>query len=150
MTTRTAEVFEVLSQDHRQVLQILSRMSETASRDTTLRESLTLDLERELEIHSCIEELAAYPEAQQSVSLQEMAQDFESDHKWFFSQLDRLETLWPGEPAWEGVVKELKERFEAHVLQEEGVLFPRLEAELGIQELKKVNQRLLAARQLAA
>jgi hemerythrin-like domain-containing protein len=149
--TRTSEkdAIAILKADHKKVRGLLSDFEDTSSRATTQREELLQTIERELKIHSKIEEDIFYPAFREAAEKQD-------DKKLFFEALEEhhvvdavLAELKEAEPSSEqfgAKAKVLKDLVEHHAEEEETEMFPRARKLMGREKLAELGERLAEAK----
>lgn len=149
--TRTVEkdAIAILKADHKKVRGLLSDFEDTSNRATTQREELLHTIERELKIHSKIEEEIFYPAFRDAAEKQD-------DKKLFYESLEEhhvvdavLAELKEAEPSSEqfgAKAKVLKDLVEHHAEEEETEMFPRARKLMGREKLAELGERLAEAK----
>jgi hemerythrin superfamily protein len=113
------DVFEALSQDHRDVARLFDRFEETGD-DSDAREICDA-----LTLHAEVEEEVLYPEVRRIVDDgDDVANDAESEHATIKLIIARIFESPP--PDQRPVIYELRKTVEHHVTDEERNIFPRL------------------------
>jgi hemerythrin-like domain-containing protein len=145
--TRTAEkdAIALLKEDHKKVRKLLGELGETSAKAPSRREELLQTIERELKIHSKIEEEIFYP------AFREAAED-QDDKKLYYEAVEEhhvvdmvLGELKEAEPASEtfaAKAKVLKDLLVHHAEEEETEMFPRARKLMSREELRELHERL--------
>lgn len=149
--TRTVETdpIALLKADHKKVRGLLGEFEDTSARATTRRDELLQTIERELKIHTTIEEEIFYPAFRDAAEKQD-------DKKLFYEAVEEhhvvdavLAELREAEPASEqfaAKAKVLKDLVEHHAEEEETEMFPRARKLMSREELADLGQRLATAK----
>src|SRR5436305_187164 len=118
----------MLKADHANVKRLLRELNETNNRATRQRERLVADIEREVKIHSQIEEELFYP------TFKKVAEDTEGEDLFYEATeehhvvdlvLPELKASSVKSPEFDAKAKVLKDLIEHHVREEEGEMFPQ-------------------------
>jgi iron-sulfur cluster repair protein YtfE (RIC family) len=127
---------DLLKQDHREVEQLFSRFQST--QDPAVAEKIC----SELEVHTAAEEEFVYPVLREDVSGGEkLAGEAEHEHAEARQIIGRLKQTTDSEHLSD-VVAELKKAIEHHVAEEEGTVFPKMDSEVGRDELESIGTEL--------
>jgi iron-sulfur cluster repair protein YtfE (RIC family) len=134
---------DLLKQDHREVEQLFSRFE--ASQDPAIAEKIC----SELEVHTAAEEELVYPVLREDVSGGEkLAGEAEHEHAEARQIIGRIKQTTDAQHL-DDVVAELKKAIEHHVEEEEGTVFPKMESEVGSNELESIGTELEQFKQSA-
>jgi hemerythrin-like domain-containing protein len=148
---RTAEndAIALLKADHKKARSLLGELENTSARATTRREELLQTIERELKIHTTIEEEIFYPAFRETAEKQD-------DKRLFYEAVEEhhvvdtvLGELLQAEPASEqfgAKAKVLKDLVEHHAEEEETEMLPRARKLMTRQRLVELGERLAAAK----
>ena len=146
------DVIEILSADHREVEAMFTELEtliETRSgTDDQLRKDLAEQVVIELVRHAVAEEVVVYPAVQDKVSAAE-AERAKREHAEAEETMKRLEALDPNDDAFEEELRRLMREIRAHVVEEEGEMFPRMREVLTPEELAELGGRVEAIEKLA-
>jgi len=139
----------VLTQDHREVEQLFV-LAESAFADPVRLKELTDQVTVELVRHSVAEEELLYPFAKEHLpggAL--MVAASLGDHATFERMLKELEGMRGDSVEFGRTLRSLMTEVRAHVLEEEGELFPLLTLEATREELRELGEQLTRARHMA-
>jgi hypothetical protein len=142
---------QLLRDDHATVRGLLGQLEATTSRGAKTRTELLARIQREIEVHSTIEEEIFYPAFKAAGGRQD-------DDKMYFEALEEhraagdlvLPDLLGTDPASEcfgGRAKVLKELIEHHAKEEEREMFPRARELLSADELRALGERMRSRKQ---
>lgn len=134
------KMFELLKQDHRRVLQIISQMMKSSGTD---REDLLDELTDELDEHMDIEETYLYPKLESIAETKNVIRDSYEEHKMVKNQLAKLQEIAVDEDEWDNTLQAMKENIDRHVKQEETNTFPLAQKLLNKQQLQETNQEIV-------
>src|SRR5437763_13638235 len=112
----------MLKADHANVKRLLRELNETTDRATRQRERLVADIEREVKIHSQIEEELFYPtfkKAAQDTDSEELFYEATEEHHLVDMVLPELTSTSAKAPAFAARAKVLKHLSEHHAREEE-------------------------------
>ena len=135
---------EILEADHRQVEEFFDEYEELD--DANDKEQLAVKICTALQAHTQIEEEIFYPAAREAIENPELIEEAIVEHASAKKLLGEIENMKPGEELYDAKVKVLQEQVLHHVEEEEGELFPQVEAsELDLEALgKKMAERKTA------
>lgn len=146
------DVIEILTADHREVEAMFTELEtliETRSgTDDQLRKDLAEQVVIELVRHAVAEEVVVYPAVQDKVSAAD-AERAKREHAEAEETMKRLEALDPDDAAFEDELRRLMGEIRAHVVEEEGEMFPRMREVLTPEELTELGGRVEAIKKLA-
>jgi len=137
----------MLKSDHAAVKRLLRELEETTARGTKVRERLVGDIERELKIHSQLEEELFYP------TFKKMAEDSEAEDLFYEATeehhvvdmvLPELKATSAKAPEFAAKSKVLKELIEHHVREEEGEMFPQARRLMTDEQLRELGDAMEA------
>jgi hemerythrin superfamily protein len=137
----------MLKSDHTMVKQLLRELEETTARGTKVRERLVGEIERELKIHSQLEEELFYP------TFKKMAEDSEAEDLFYEATeehhvvdmvLPELKATSSKSPQFAAKSKVLKELIEHHVREEEGEMFPQARRLMSDEQLRELGDAMAA------
>ena len=131
-----SNVIELLKQDHRVVEALFAKFEST--QDSSIAEQIC----DELEVHTAAEEEFVYPVLREDVSGGEkLAGEAEHEHAEARQIIGRIKQTTDSEHL-NDVVAELKQAIEHHVEEEEGTVFPKMESDVGRNELESIGAEL--------
>jgi hemerythrin superfamily protein len=136
---------EILKSDHETVRQLLSKLPEKSANAAKTRQQLFEKLEKELIIHTKLEEEIFYPAFREAGKKQDEAMFYEAkeEHRAVDSLvLPDLEKTDPSGPEFSGRVKVLRELVEHHLDEEEHDLFPRVNELLSDDQLNELGAQM--------
>jgi len=115
------DVLEHLTQEHRQVEDLLQQLSEA---DEGQRPAIIDELERSLALHMAVEERHLYPIVEQVID-QETEDEAETEHDLAREGIAKLRAM-ADQPGFGAVVDMVAAGIKHHVEEEEGEIFPEL------------------------
>ena len=143
------DAISILKEDHQKVRALLAELADSGERATTKREDLLGDIERELKIHTTIEEQIFYPAFRE-------ATEKADDRKLYFEALEEhhvVDTVLPelketglASELFAAKAKVLKDLVEHHAKEEETEMFPRARKLLGRDKLAGLGEELAQAK----
>jgi iron-sulfur cluster repair protein YtfE (RIC family) len=142
-------VLAMLAADHDKVRQLAEEYQALLESDEDRAAPLVEDICRELEIHTALEEEVLYPAAARVTELALLIDQAREDHDRVKEIIDEVRSMEPNDPQVAGLVLQLAEDVEAHVSEEEGVLFPELEQRMAAQldqlgrQMEQLRRRML-------
>jgi hemerythrin superfamily protein len=135
---------DILEADHRQVEDLFEEYEELEN--TSDKEQLAVKICTALQAHTKIEEEIFYPAAREAIENPELIDEAIVEHASAKQLIGEIENMKPGDELYDAKVKVLQEQVLHHVEEEEGELFPQVEAsELDLEALgKKMAERKAA------
>lgn len=124
---------EGLKAEHRLTMKLFDALEATEATDesdTRKRKALLVQLQHALVKHAFEEENVVYPAMRDHGQIED-ADKLVHDHGYVKQYLFDLAEMEPDDPAWIAKVRAFRADIEAHVREEEEILFPRLKAALG-------------------
>jgi len=113
----------MLKADHATVKRLLRELDESGDRATKQRERLLADIEREVKIHSQLEEELFYPtfkKCAETTDAEDLFYEATEEHHVVDMILPELKSTSPKTPEFAAKAKVLRELIEHHVREEEG------------------------------
>jgi iron-sulfur cluster repair protein YtfE (RIC family) len=135
-----SDALKVLMDDHRKVERLFKQAGEGGNYDVTLQ------ICQELNIHSTLEEEIIYPVLEDEVD-PDLAAEAQEEHDQAKSLIEEIEGMEPGDPELRQAVRMLRNAVQHHVQEEESSVFPKMEAQLGIDRLKELGRDIYRRRQ---
>ena len=130
LTALRGEWDEGLKAEHRLTLKIFDAIEKTDESDIAKRKTLLVQLQHALAKHAVEEENVVYPAMRDHGQIED-ADKLVHDHGYVKQYLFDLSKMQADDPAWIAKVRAFRADIEAHVREEEQILFPRLKAALG-------------------
>lgn len=147
------DAIKLLKEDHKKVKALFEEVEALGDRATTQRKNLFQEIDKELTLHSKIEETLFYPEfkkrAEDSEERDEVLEAYE-EHGVVKVMIGELEDLDPKDEKYKPKLNVLKELVMHHVKEEEGELFPMAREIFEPDELKNIGERIVEAKEKAS
>ena len=144
------DAITLLKNDHEKVEAVFAKYEATSSRAQKTRRKLVDQIIKELSVHAAIEEEIFYPSVRRSVedADDEVLEGIAEHHivKWTLSE---LQTADPSDEMFHPRVTVLIEMVRHHVEEEEGEMFPSVEAAMSSDDLDDLGQELESAKATA-
>ena len=115
-------IFEEIRKDHDKQRSLLSKLVETSG-DTEKRNTLFKELKKELEVHANAEERHFYKPLISNDMMQEKARHGIAEHHEIDELIEKLEETDYDSSAWLKIAKQLQEKVEHHLEDEEHKFF---------------------------
>jgi hemerythrin-like domain-containing protein len=141
----------LLKSDHATVRRLLRELEESSSRAFRARERLVGDIERELKVHSQIEEEIFYPAFKNAAESEEddsMFYEAAEEHHVVDLILPELKNADPKSEQFAAKATVLKEIVEHHAREEERDMFPRARKLMSDEELRELGDELQARKEM--
>lgn len=138
---------DLLKDDHKRVKALLEELSESTERGIKKRTELLARLEREITLHTQLEEEILYPAFKSEGGKEEDVMYYEAkeEHRTVDSLvLPDLKDTAPGTREFSGRVKVVKELLEHHIEEEEQEMFPQARKLLGNAKLEELGAQMEA------
>jgi len=135
---------DLLEEDHREVEDFFDKYEELE--DSNDKEQLAVKICMALQVHTQLEEQIFYPAAREAIENPELIDEAIVEHASAKQLIGEIEKMKQGEELYDAKLKVLQEQVLHHVEEEEGELFPQVEAsELDLDALgKKMAERKTA------
>jgi hemerythrin superfamily protein len=140
----------MLKADHVKVKGLLRRLSESGSRATKERENLVSQIERELKVHSQIEEELFYPtfkKVSEKTEAEDLFYEATEEHHVVDMVLPALKAANPKSHEFEAKAKVLKDLVEHHIREEETEMFVEARKLMDDQQLRALGDVMLARKE---
>lgn len=135
---------DLLRNQHREVESLFEKLKEES--DGKAKKQMVSELAALIRGHSSIEEKLFYPTSQKTLTGDEEGQnkvlEFFEEHALVTTALETLVKTPVNDKRWMARCKVLEELFHNHTQEEEQDLFPRMEDEMGAEELEKLGAQL--------
>jgi hemerythrin superfamily protein len=139
----TLDAISFLKSQHREVEALFKKIR--SEKEATERQKLFKQIDRDLRVHSIIEEEIFYPElkrrAEKSETRLEGAEAYE-EHGLVKTTLEGLERLDPSQEQYQAKLQVLIDLVQHHVDDEEGNMFKAAHHAFGKEELEELGHRL--------
>ena len=135
----------LLKSDHATVKRLLRELEGTTERGTKVRERLLSEIEREVKIHSQIEEELFYPtfkKAAENTEAEDMFYEATEEHHVVDMVLPELKSTSPKAPEFAAKAKVLKELIEHHAQEEETQMFVKARRLLTDEQLRALGDEM--------
>lgn len=144
-TADRSDPAKLLIIDHEKVERLFAEIESVDS--PVQRQGLVAQLETELTRHMTIEERIVYPFLRDNLDDgDELIDEATSEHGDARDALATVATLDPSTPAFVPQLKKLKKLVSHHVNEEERELFPKMDAQVGFEELRGLRAELERAK----
>ena len=137
----------LLKADHVTVKRLLRELEGTTERGNKVRERLLSDIEREVKIHSQIEEELFYPtfkKAAEGTDAEDMFYEATEEHHVVDMVLPELKSTSTKAPEFAAKAKVLKELIEHHAQEEETQMFVKARRLLNDEQLRVLGDEMQA------
>ncbi len=135
----------LLKSDHATVKKLLRELEATTERGVKVRERLVSEIERELKVHSQIEEELFYPtfkKAAEDTDAEDMFYEATEEHHVVDMVLPELKSTSPKAPEFGAKAKVLKELIEHHAQEEETQMFVKARRLLNDEQLRALGDEM--------
>jgi hemerythrin-like domain-containing protein len=137
---------ELLEEDHEKVEHLLEKLTDTSERGTKTRTKLIHDLQKEIEVHTQIENEIFYPAFRtraQHRDDEEIYFEAREEHQLVSEfELPQILEMDPGTVQFAAKARLLKELIRHHIEEERESMFPRVRALFDEEELEELGERL--------
>jgi hemerythrin superfamily protein len=142
--TQEMSAIDILEADHRQVEEFFNDYEELDNVND--KQQLAVKICTALQAHTQIEEEIFYPAAREAIESTDLIDEAIVEHASAKQLIGEIENMKPGDDLYDAKIKVLQEQVLHHVEEEEGELFPEVEAsELDLKALgKKMAERKTA------
>ena len=139
------DAISLLKKDHEKVRGLLSQLERAAERNTAKAEQLLAQIDREVKIHSQIEEEIFYPafrDAAQARDDRELYFEAKEEHHVVDMVMPEVRQTDSEAEEFAAKAKVLKELMEHHAKEEEKSMFPKARKLFDRAELRDLGERL--------
>ncbi|GAA2727547.1 hemerythrin domain-containing protein [Cellulomonas aerilata] len=145
---RATDVIDILTTDHREMLELLAQIQVAGDPDT--RRDLADTVIAEVMRHAVAEEMYVYPEIEEHVpdGAAEVEHD-KQEHDGIVQLIKQLEDVDAADPRFLAVTSELQAQLSHHIADEEADQFPQLRAHIPADTLVTMGRKVEAAKKLA-
>ncbi|HEY8300795.1 MAG TPA: hemerythrin domain-containing protein [Jatrophihabitans sp.] len=143
-----ADVVDVLTNDHREVLELIDTIEASAHADE--RRNIADTVIAEIVRHSIAEEMYVYPAMRDNLpDGQERVDHDVEEHQELEETLKKLEGVAGDDPDFAALVAETRSQLEHHASDEENEQFPLLREHLSSEQLEDLATKVELAKQIA-
>jgi hemerythrin superfamily protein len=142
----STEAIALLKADHKRVKGLLDELEKSTERGPKKRVKLLADIEKELKVHTNIEETIFYPAFREAVKKKEdreMYFEALEEHHVVKLVLPEIKATDPASEPFGAKAKVLKELVTHHAKEEEREMFPAARKVLDQEELEALGARML-------
>jgi hemerythrin-like domain-containing protein len=135
----------LLKADHATVRGLLRELEATTERGTKIRERLLAEIEREIKIHSQIEEELFYPtfkKVAEDTEAEDLFYEATEEHHVVDMVLPELKSTSPKTPEFAAKAKVLKDLIEHHAQEEETEMFVEARRLMSDEQLRALGDEL--------
>ncbi|MEX5271715.1 hemerythrin domain-containing protein [Kocuria sabuli] len=145
---RGTDVVDILTADHRDMLELIGRIKDTPEADR--RRGLADTVIAEVMRHAVAEEMYVYPAVEEHVpnGAEEVEHD-KKEHDEIVQVMKRLEDADASGPVFLELVGELEAQLRHHIDDEESDQFPKLRAGIPADQLVALGEKVQTAKKLA-
>jgi hemerythrin superfamily protein len=139
----------LLKEDHTKVRALLGELEKSSEKATARREELLEEIERELKIHTTIEEEIFYPAFREAAGKKDdlkLYYEAIEEHHVVDNVLPELKGTDPATEVFAAKTKVLKDLVEHHAEEEETEMFPRARKLMNREELVRLGEQLAQAK----
>ncbi|HZP86522.1 MAG TPA: hemerythrin domain-containing protein [Burkholderiales bacterium] len=141
----------MLAADHETMRQLAEDFQAALEAGADEQSNIVAQICEALEMHTALEEEILYPAARKVTELAVLIDKAREEHERLKETVDEIRALEPSDPQIASLVLQLAEDVEAHVVEEEDVLFPELECRMSSQlteigrQMNRLRQRMTQA-----
>jgi hemerythrin-like domain-containing protein len=139
----------LLTEDHDRVRRPLSELEDTTEDETEERRDLLHELEREVKVHSQIEQEIFYPafkDAAEATEETKLYHEAREEHRLVDMLLPEVKQADPGSEIFAAKAKVLKDIIEHHVDEEEQEMFRTAREIMSDDQLRELGEQILTRR----
>jgi hemerythrin-like domain-containing protein len=143
--SRGKDAIALLTEDHKNVKQLLKRLEATTERSTDQREQLLSKIENEVKIHTTIEEEIFYPAFREAVRTrkdEELYFEALEEHHVVDMVMPEIKSTETDSEEFGAKAKVLKDLIEHHAAEEEKQMFPKARKAMGAARLKELGEEM--------
>lgn len=143
--TATNDAISLLKEDHKRVKGLLRKLEAASSRRTKSRDSLLEQVEREVKVHSTLEQEVFYPAFRDAVRRKEEKQllfEAVEEHHVVDVVISEFHDGKVAPDSFAAKCKVLKDLIEHHIREEEREMFPAAKKAFDEGELQELGERI--------
>ncbi|GAA1133892.1 hemerythrin domain-containing protein [Citricoccus alkalitolerans] len=143
-----SDAVDILTADHRAMLELLGQIESTADADE--RRDLADTVIAEVMRHAVAEEMFVYPAMEKHLpnGAEEVEHD-KKEHDELVQVMKRIEDINASDPEFMDCVREMESQLRHHIDDEESDQFPQLRASIPADELVEIGQKVENAKKIA-
>jgi hypothetical protein len=141
---KNMDAFKLLEEHHREIEKIFEELEPTTERAVKTREEQFRKLQKELEIHTLIEETILYPVLKKHRETREITFEGFEEHDVAKRLLEEMAMMDVTSEIWTAKLKVLQESIEHHVEEEETEMFKDGREALSKEEIEDLGARMEA------
>jgi hemerythrin-like domain-containing protein len=138
------DAFKLLESHHREIEKIFEELEPTTERAVKTREEGFRRLQKELEIHTVIEETILYPVLKKQTETRDITFEGYEEHDVAKRLLEEMAMMDVTSEVWTAKLKVLQESIEHHVEEEESEMFIDARKALTQEEIQDLGARMEA------
>ncbi|MDQ4123276.1 MAG: hemerythrin domain-containing protein [Acidobacteriota bacterium] len=138
------DAFKLLEEHHREIEKIFKELEPTTERAVKTREEQFRKLQKELEIHTIIEETILYPVLRKQRETRDITFEGFEEHDVAKRLLEDMAMMEVSSEIWTAKFKVLKESIEHHIEEEETEMFKDAREVLSKEEIEDLGARMEA------
>lgn len=142
---KNMDAIALLTSDHQNVKQLFREFEGLSDRSMKRRSDLYVQIRRELEIHTHVEERFFYPVARDVIP--DLVPEAVEEHHVVAQLLHELEGIDPADERFDAKMTVLIENVEHHAEEEEEEMFPAVKKELDRARLLELGTQMAAGKQ---
>ena len=149
----TQDAIALLKADHKKVKGLLEQLDKTTERGASTRKKLLTQIEKELVVHTTLEETIFYPAFRDAVEKKqdrEMYFEAVEEHHVVKLVLPEIKETDPASEPFAAKAKVLKELVTHHAKEEEREMFPEARKVFTKEELEDLGARMTAKKKTLA
>ena len=138
------DAFKLLEEHHREIEKIFKELEPTTERAVKTREEQFRKLQKELEIHTVIEETILYPVLKKEKETRDITFEGFEEHDVAKRLLEEMAMMEVTSEIWTAKLKVLQESVEHHVEEEEKEMFKDARDVLSKEQIEDLGARMEA------
>lgn len=149
-TASNTDAIALLKKDHEKVRGLLKRLHSAADRGDDSAQELLAQVDREVKIHSQVEEEIFYPAFKEAARTKEESNLFfeaQEEHHVVDMVMPEVQDSKRGKEDFAGKTKVLKDLIEHHAEEEEKQMFPKAKKLFDRDELQELGRRIQERKQ---
>lgn len=146
LTDRDVGIFEVLTQEHRDVAALFEQIEAAVDDDPSVARDLFTVLAGNLLAHARSEQQVVYPRFMRIEELESSMREAIVEHQVVETMIAEIDAMRPDDQEWLARVVVLKELVQHHVQEEEGEIFTTAKEHIDAAESRRLAQSFLAGK----
>jgi len=139
--------YQLLSEDHRAIERLLQAV-ERSQAGSQKRQERFLELTREVQLHSYLEEALVYPLLGEHSETQDASLESVEEHRVMQMLMDEMKDVMLTDERWTAKFEVFKEQLERHIREEEEQLFPAAQKVITEKQAEALGGRLITEKAL--